>query len=107
MDKVGLERTSLTAAAVFSAFFVSLFLGGALAWMGGHPALRALALGLWLLGAAIGGIVRQGGVILTREDKRMVEEAQANAQKARAEREGQQQGQQQGGAGGGAAPAAA
>ncbi|KAG2491387.1 hypothetical protein HYH03_010178 [Edaphochlamys debaryana] len=90
MDRVGLQTTSLTSAALFSAFFVSLFLGGAALWVSGMVALKAAALCLWLLGAAIGGVVRQGGLLMDRDDERMAEALAAELKRTRkreAERE--------------------
>lgn len=59
MDQVGLGRTTMTAALLFSASFAALLLGGVGLWVAGPPLLKAAALLVWALGAAIGGIVRQ------------------------------------------------
>ncbi|KXZ55844.1 hypothetical protein GPECTOR_2g1395 [Gonium pectorale] len=111
MDQVGLERTSLTAAAVFGAFFVSLFLAGAALWVSGNPGLKAAALLVWLLGAAVGGVVRQGGLVMDRDERRMADEAQAAMERWQKRKEQQQQqqaeGQKEGGSGAAPAPASA
>ncbi|PNW74967.1 hypothetical protein CHLRE_12g502250v5 [Chlamydomonas reinhardtii] len=109
MDQVGLQRTSLTAAALFSAFFVSLFAAGWLLWATANPLGRAAAVAFWLLGAAVGGVVRQGGLVMDREDERMVAAAQAAlAEKERKDKERKEEagGGAEAGAGG-VTPAAA
>ncbi|KAG2445792.1 hypothetical protein HXX76_000396 [Chlamydomonas incerta] len=114
MDQVGLQRTSLTAAALFTGFFVSLFAAGWLLWCTANPLARAAAVAFWLLGAAIGGVVRQGGLVMDRDDERMVAAAQAAlADKERKEKEakdaaaGGGQGGSAGTGAGGVTPAAA
>ncbi|GLI58830.1 hypothetical protein VaNZ11_000594 [Volvox africanus] len=87
MGQVGLQRTSLTAAAAFTAFFVSLFLGGAALWVSGQLVLKAAALAMWLLGAGMGAVVRNGGLVMDREDERMVAAAKAELERRRQEQE--------------------
>ncbi|GLC43911.1 hypothetical protein PLESTB_000922200 [Pleodorina starrii] len=108
MDQVGLQRTSLTAAAAFSAFFVSLFLGGAALWVSGQVALKAAALCMWLLGAAVGGVVRQGGLLLDREDERMVAAAKAEIERRQQQKQeqGKEKGEERAGEAGGGSAAA-
>lgn len=77
MDKVGLQSTTFAAAAVFTAFFLSLFLNAAALWVSGHLVLKGVAIAMWLLGAAIAGIVRQGGLILARDDDSAMAKAKA------------------------------
>ncbi|PNH04276.1 putative plastid-lipid-associated protein 8, chloroplastic, partial [Tetrabaena socialis] len=101
MDQVGLQKTTFTAAALFTAFFVSLFAGGAALWVSGFAALKAAALAMWLLGAAIGGVVRQGGLVMDSRDERMVAAVKADVERKEAEQA------QRASGGGGGAPAAA
>ncbi|MEW5304010.1 MAG: hypothetical protein WDW36_006652 [Sanguina aurantia] len=63
MDLVGLQKSSQTALLAFSVVFCSIFITGALAWLSGPLPGKVLGVGLWLLGAAIGGVVRSGGII--------------------------------------------
>ncbi|GIL70436.1 hypothetical protein Vretimale_3563 [Volvox reticuliferus] len=74
MDQVGLQRTSPTAAAAFSAFFLSLILGAAALWVSGQLVMKAVAVAMWLLGAAMGTVLYRGGIVRYAEDERILAE---------------------------------
>jgi hypothetical protein len=78
MGEVGLQATSRPAAVFATLGFIGVFAVGAALWAlgggGGGPlgwVMRGMAVATWALGAAIAGVVRQGGLVLEREDPRM------------------------------------
>jgi hypothetical protein len=81
---VGLQRTTPTGALAFSAFFAALLLGGWALWCTANPLARVAACVAWVLGAALGAVVRQGGIVRDRAEATGTQAGEAQAKPAAA-----------------------